>query len=110
MRLLDDPLDLMLVVGGYNSSNTCHLAALVQSSGVPVYHIQDADCLDPAAGTVRHQPVRQKAERVDSHWLGDARIVGITAGASTPNNKVGETVLRVCETAGLERELQAAIT
>jgi 4-hydroxy-3-methylbut-2-enyl diphosphate reductase len=109
MRLLDDPLDVMLVVGGYNSSNTCHLAALVQSSGVPVYHIQDADCLDPAARTVRHQPVRQKAERVDSHWLGDARIVGITAGASTPNNKVGETVLRVCETAGLERELQAAI-
>jgi 4-hydroxy-3-methylbut-2-enyl diphosphate reductase len=108
MRLLDHPPDVMLVVGGYNSSNTCHLAALVQSRGVPVYHIQDANCIDPGAGTIRHQPVRQKAERVDRGWLGDARSIGITAGASTPNNKVGETVLRVCETAGLERELHAA--
>jgi 4-hydroxy-3-methylbut-2-enyl diphosphate reductase len=108
MRLLDHPPDVMLVVGGYNSSNTCHLAALVQSRGVPVYHIQDADCIDPGAGTIRHQPVRQKIEQVDRGWLGDARSIGITAGASTPNNKVGETVLRVCETAGLQRELQAA--
>jgi 4-hydroxy-3-methylbut-2-enyl diphosphate reductase len=109
VRLLDEPLDVMLVVGGYNSSNTCHLAALVQSKGVPVYHIEDADGLDPAAGTIRHQPVREKRERVDPNWLGPARVVGITAGASTPNNKVGETLLRVCETAGLQRELQAAI-
>ncbi len=109
MQLLDQPPDLMLVVGGYNSSNTCHLAALVQSKGVRVYHIEDADCLDPAAGTIRHQPVRGKQERVDSDWLGDARIIGITAGASTPNNKVGETVLRVCEVAGLERELQQVV-
>jgi len=88
VRLLDEPLDVMLVVGGYNSSNTCHLAALVQSNGVPVYHIEDAACLDPAAGTIRHQPVRQKEQREDAQWLGDARMIGITAGASTPNNKV----------------------
>jgi len=109
VRLLDDPLDLMLVVGGYNSSNTCHLAALVQSKGVRVYHIEDADCLDPAAGTIRHQPVRQKDERVESGWLGDAKRIGITAGASTPNNKVGETVVRVCKTAGVQQELQRVV-
>jgi 4-hydroxy-3-methylbut-2-enyl diphosphate reductase len=109
VRLLDEPLDLMLVVGGYNSSNTCHLAALAQSRGVRVYHIQDADGVDPVAGTIRHQPVRQKKEQVDADWLGAARTIGITAGASTPNNKVGETVLKVCQAAGVERELQQLI-
>ncbi|HET8624590.1 MAG TPA: 4-hydroxy-3-methylbut-2-enyl diphosphate reductase [Gemmatimonadales bacterium] len=109
VQLLDEPLDLMLVVGGYNSSNTCHLAALVQSKGVPVYHIEDADCIDAAAGTIRHQPVRQKREITDAGWLGEARSIGITAGASTPNNKVGETVLRVCETAGIQQELHRVV-
>ena len=46
LALLDGPLDVMVVVGGYNSSNTCHLAALVQSRGIRTYHIEDADCLD----------------------------------------------------------------
>jgi 4-hydroxy-3-methylbut-2-en-1-yl diphosphate reductase len=109
VRLLDEPLDVLLVVGGYNSSNTCHLAALVQSKGVRVYHIEDADGVDPAAGTIRHQPVRQKTEQVEAGWLGEARIIGITAGASTPNNKVGETISKVCETAGVESDLKQAI-
>jgi 4-hydroxy-3-methylbut-2-enyl diphosphate reductase len=97
------------VVGGYNSSNTCHLAALVQSKGVRVFHIEDADCVDAAAGTIRHQPVRTRGETVERDWLRGARNIGITAGASTPNNKIGETVLRVCQTAGVEQELQQAI-
>jgi 4-hydroxy-3-methylbut-2-enyl diphosphate reductase len=109
VRLLDESLDLMLVVGGYNSSNTCHLAALVQSKGVRVFHIEDADCVDAAAGTIRHQPVRTRGETVERDWLRGARNIGITAGASTPNNKIGETVLRVCQTAGVEQELQQAI-
>jgi 4-hydroxy-3-methylbut-2-enyl diphosphate reductase len=96
-------------VGGYNSSNTCHLAALVQSKGVRVYHIEDADCIDATAGTIRHQPVKQKTEVAESGWLGDARIIGMTAGASTPNNKVGETVLRVCETKGVGDELRKVV-
>jgi 4-hydroxy-3-methylbut-2-enyl diphosphate reductase len=100
VALLDEPLDVMVVVGGYNSSNTCHLAALVHSRGVPVFHIEDADAVDPAAGAVRHQPIGTKREEITPGWLGDARIIGITAGASTPNNKIGETVARICRTAG----------
>jgi 4-hydroxy-3-methylbut-2-en-1-yl diphosphate reductase len=102
VALLDEPLDLMVVVGGYNSSNTCHLAALVHSRGVPVYHIEDADAVDPATGAVRHQPIGAKWETSTEGWLGDARIIGITAGASTPNNKIGETVERICRTAGVD--------
>ncbi len=105
VALLDRPLDLMVVVGGYNSSNTCHLAALVRSRGVPVFHIEDADAVDPAARTLRHQPIGTKQEAVASDWLGGARVIGMTAGASTPNNKIGETIGRICETAGVEPDL-----
>jgi 4-hydroxy-3-methylbut-2-enyl diphosphate reductase len=105
VALLDRPLDLMVVVGGYNSSNTCHLAALVQSRGLPVFHIEDASAVDPAARTLRHQPIGTKQEAVATDWLGGARIIGITAGASTPNNKIGETIVRICETAGVEPDL-----
>jgi 4-hydroxy-3-methylbut-2-en-1-yl diphosphate reductase len=107
--LLREPLDVMVVVGGYNSSNTTHLAALVETHGVPVYHIEDASCVDAAAGTIRFQPVGQKQEVEVTGWLGAARRIGITAGASTPNNKVGETMARIAATAGLERELSVLL-
>ncbi len=100
VQMLDSPIDLMLVIGGYNSSNTCALAALAQSRGVRAYHIEDADNVDVAAGAIRHQPVGSKVEQVEVGWLGAATVIGVTAGASTPNNKIGETVARVCETAG----------
>jgi 4-hydroxy-3-methylbut-2-enyl diphosphate reductase len=106
LKLIEAPLDVMVVVGGYNSSNTCHLAALVHSKGVRTFHIEDADGIDPAAGTIRHQPVGTKREQMDAGWLGSSRLIGITAGASTPNNKVGETLARICGTAGLEGELR----
>jgi 4-hydroxy-3-methylbut-2-enyl diphosphate reductase len=103
LALFEDPPDLMLVIGGYNSSNTCHLAALAVSHGVRTYHIEDATGIDPEAGTLRHQPVRQKRDTVEGPgWLGEARVIGVTAGASTPNNKVGETLVRVCATAGID--------
>jgi 4-hydroxy-3-methylbut-2-enyl diphosphate reductase len=105
LELLREPPDLMLVIGGYNSSNTCHLAALAASHGVRTYHIEDATGIDPEAGTLRHQPVRQKRDTVeDPGWLGEARVIGVTAGASTPNNKIGEALARVCATAGLDLE------
>jgi 4-hydroxy-3-methylbut-2-enyl diphosphate reductase len=105
IALLEEPLDVMVVVGGYNSSNTCHLAALVDSRGIPVFHIEDADSIDSAAGVIRHQPIGSKHEARAEGWLGDARIIGITAGASTPNNKIGETIDRICSTAGVALEL-----
>jgi 4-hydroxy-3-methylbut-2-enyl diphosphate reductase len=105
--LLQEPLDVMLVVGGYNSSNTCHLAALVQSKGVPTFHIEDAACVEPASGAIRHQPIGTKQEERTEDWLGKARIIGVTAGASTPNNKIGETIARVCQLAGMAEELRS---
>ncbi len=99
-ELLAEGPDVMIVVGGYNSSNTCHLAELSEMKGIRTYHIADADCLDPAAGSIRYQPVGSKSEATESGWLRDARRIGLTAGASTPNNKIGETILKICETTG----------
>ena len=106
LALMREPLDVMIVVGGYNSSNTCHLAALVQSKGVRTFHIEDADGVDPASGAIRHQPIGTKSETTTAAWLGASRVLGITAGASTPNNKVGETIARICALAGVTEELR----
>jgi 4-hydroxy-3-methylbut-2-en-1-yl diphosphate reductase len=104
LALLRQPPDLMIVVGGYNSSNTCHLAALVHQHGVPTYHIEDADAIDVASGAIRYQPIGTKSEVTGHEWLGQSRIIGITAGASTPNNKVGETIVRISAVAGIDVE------
>lgn len=110
LALLEEPLDLMVVVGGYNSSNTCNLAAICAAKGVRTVHIEDADCIDVAAGCVRHQPIRSKVEETATGWLSGVRRIGLTAGASTPNNKIGETVVRICESAGVLEDLRKTVT
>ena len=101
--LLREPLDVMVVVGGYNSSNTISLAALCSES-VRTFHVEDADDIDPASGVIRHRPLGSKEEVESPDWLpatGPVRV-GITAGASTPNNKIGEAVGRVFATRGID--------
>ena len=101
--LLLEPLDVMLVIGGYNSSNTISLAALCAEK-VPTYHIADAACIEVERGCIRHLPVGGHDEVTMAGWLGrDGPIrVGLTAGASTPNNKIGETVARIFATRGVD--------
>jgi 4-hydroxy-3-methylbut-2-enyl diphosphate reductase len=102
-ELLREPLDVMLVIGGYNSSNTISLAALCAEL-VPTYHVSDASCIDPERGTIRHLPPGGKEEVETAGRLegsGPVRV-GLTAGASTPNNKIGEAVSRVVATRGVD--------
>ena len=101
LKLIAEPLDLMVVIGGYNSSNTTHLAAICHER-VPTYHIEDAAGIDPTAGTVRFRPAGAKQEETRRDWLpAGPLVVGVTAGASTPNNKIGETIERIAATRGL---------
>ncbi len=101
LKLIAEPLDLMVVIGGYNSSNTTHLAAICQTR-VPTYHIEDASCIDPDAGTIRFRPAGAKEERSATGWLPPGpRTIGVTAGASTPNNKIGETIERIAASRGV---------
>jgi len=104
-ELLREPLDAMLVIGGYNSSNTISLAAIC-AARVPTYHVEDATCIDPERGTVRHWDATRKGEVETADWLAPSGVlrVGITAGASTPNNKIGDAVARVLATRGIGRE------
>ncbi len=103
IALLDEhPLDVMVVVGGYNSSNTCNLANIC-AERVPTFHIAEPGCL-VSADEIRHRPVtppgapRQKvSETTATGWLPATRParIGLTAGASTPNNIIGEVVQRL---------------
>jgi 4-hydroxy-3-methylbut-2-enyl diphosphate reductase len=103
VELLREPLDVMVVIGGYNSSNTMSLAALC-SETVRTFHVEDAEDIDPESGTIRHRPLGAKQETASANWLpntGPVRI-GVTAGASTPNNKIGEAVGRIFATRGID--------
>ena len=100
VRLLDEqPLDLMVVIGGYNSSNTCNLARICAEK-IPTYHIADPDrLLSPFE--IRHRSITEKSEIVTRDWWpreGDVRI-GLTSGASTPDNLV-EIAVRKLEAFG----------
>ena len=101
LKLIAEPLDLMVVIGGYNSSNTTHLAAICHDR-VPTYHIEDASCVDSDAGTIRFRPAGATEERSATGWLPAGPLtIGVTAGASTPNNKIGETIERIAATRGV---------
>ena len=103
MALLDEPLDVMLVIGGYNSSNTMSLAAIC-AERVRTFHVGDATGIDVERGVISHQPIGSHDEIETLNWLpADGPIrVGITAGASTPNNKIGDAVARVFATRGID--------
>ena len=109
VQLLEQPPDVMLVVGGYNSSNTTHLAELCSNRGVLAYHIEDSGCIELESGALRHRPIGGQEDVLATGWLDSVRIIGITAGASTPNNKIGETIVRICAAAGLAAELTALL-
>ena len=103
-ELLREPLDVMVVIGGYNSSNTISLAALC-AEHVPTYHIEDATSIDPDSKTVAFRPAGVRhSEATATDWMPGAATVrvGLTAGASTPNNKIGETVARIFATRGID--------
>jgi 4-hydroxy-3-methylbut-2-enyl diphosphate reductase len=94
----------MVVIGGYNSSNTISLAALC-AERVPTYHVEDAASIEPATQRITYRPAGVKhSEAVVTDWIPDRDVVriGLTAGASTPNNKIGETVSRIFATRGID--------
>jgi len=86
------PINLMVVIGGYNSSNTCNLARICAEQR-PTYHVADATGL-VSTSAIRHKPIGGKHEIETTDWLPSGPVsIGLTSGASTPNNIV-ETVIR----------------
>ena len=101
-QMLGQPMDVLLVIGGYNSSNTSHLAELGEEI-LPTYFIGNASRLG-SREHIRHFNLQTKQEILTEHWLpAPPVIIGITAGASCPNNLIEETILRVFELHGVKR-------
>lgn len=99
-KLLAEPLDLLLVIGGYNSSNTSHLAEMGESR-LPTYFIKNAAKM-ASDKLIVHYDQHLHREVESSGWLPSGKItVGVTAGASCPNNLVEDVIRRLFELRGL---------
>jgi len=98
-KLLREPMNLLLVVGGYNSSNTSHLAEMGEAR-LRTYFIKNAAKLSDKF--IVHYDQHEKREVTSPDWLPPGRItVGITAGASCPNNLIEDVIRRLCELRGI---------
>jgi 4-hydroxy-3-methylbut-2-enyl diphosphate reductase len=104
--MLNKPMDLLLVVGGYNSSNTTHLVE-IGNENLPTYFIREASCLE-SLETVVHFDVEVSSEVSSPNVLAgfdnELATIGITAGASCPANLIEETIVRVLALRGISRE------
>jgi 4-hydroxy-3-methylbut-2-enyl diphosphate reductase len=99
-KMLLTPPNLLIVIGGYNSSNTSHLAEMGESR-LPTYFIKNAAMMESAA-LIRHYNQHKKEEVVTRDWLPSGNLtVGITAGASCPNNLIEDTIRRLFELRGI---------
>jgi 4-hydroxy-3-methylbut-2-enyl diphosphate reductase len=93
-KLVEEDLSLMVVIGGYNSSNTTHLQEIAIERGIPSYHIDSASRIGPG-NRVEHKPLGKDLE-VTENWLPDgAIVVGVTSGASTPDKVVDEVIEKI---------------
>ena len=99
-KLLMQPLDLLLVIGGYNSSNTSHLAEMGEAK-LPTYFIKNAAKM-ASEKSICHYDQHLHKEVETENWLPSGEItVGITAGASCPNNLIEDTIRRLFELRGI---------
>ncbi|HXU77766.1 MAG TPA: 4-hydroxy-3-methylbut-2-enyl diphosphate reductase [Methylomirabilota bacterium] len=98
-KLLQQPLDLLLVIGGYNSSNTSHLAEMGEAK-LPTYFIKNAAKMSDVV--IQHYDQQKHQEVETSNWLPAGKVtVGITAGASCPNNLIEDAIRRLFELRGI---------
>ena len=106
-ELLEHTLDVAIVIGGYNSSNTNNLAIIAAERVPRSYHVASGDCI--IGDTIRHKPagtpLDAREEVEEQGWLpGGPLRVGLTAGASTPNSQIGLAIRRILEARGLPPE------
>jgi 4-hydroxy-3-methylbut-2-enyl diphosphate reductase len=94
--LVDEPLDLMVVIGGYNSSNTTHLQEIAVSRGIRSFHIDTPERIGPG-NRIEHMPLGGELD-VEDPFLPEGPIrVGITSGASTPDRIVEQVIQRLID-------------
>jgi 4-hydroxy-3-methylbut-2-en-1-yl diphosphate reductase len=96
LNLVEEDLSLMLVIGGFNSSNTTHLQEIAIEKGFTSYHIDSAERIKPNK-QIEHKPLG-KSITVRENWLPEGKIiVGVTSGASTPDIVVADAIKKIFE-------------
>jgi 4-hydroxy-3-methylbut-2-enyl diphosphate reductase len=96
LDLVKEPLDLMVVIGGFNSSNTTHLQEIGVEYNIPSYHIDSSDRLKNN-NKIEHKPLGKEIE-IQEDWLPEGKIiVGVTSGASTPDKVVEKVINKIFE-------------
>lgn len=107
-ELVDESVDLMLVIGGYNSSNTTHLQEIAVERSIPSYHIDGPDRIGPG-NRIEHKLLHGDLATTE-HWLPHGHItVGVTSGASTPDRSVEAAIERIFDLKAEESRLGRAI-
>lgn len=103
IKLVREGVDIMVVIGGFNSSNTTHLCEIAEKHA-PTYHIEDVNCII-SANEIRHQPYGKHETVLTHHWLpppvAKPLTIGVTAGASTPDRVVGDVIEKILSLRGL---------
>jgi 4-hydroxy-3-methylbut-2-enyl diphosphate reductase len=103
LELVSRKVDLVIVIGGFNSSNTNHLCEIAVQY-TPAYHIDEAECL-LSSEKIRHKPVGHSEPLITESWLPPGKVtVGVTAGASTPNRVIGDAIERILQARGYSLE------
>ncbi|MDX2272399.1 MAG: 4-hydroxy-3-methylbut-2-enyl diphosphate reductase [Cyanobacteriota bacterium] len=101
-ELIEQPLDCMVVIGGFNSSNTTHLQEIALAKGLQSYHINSPDCIT-SNNQIRHKTLEGEL-RVEENWLPAGPVtVGVTSGASTPDRTVEAVILNIFALKGLSQ-------
>jgi 4-hydroxy-3-methylbut-2-enyl diphosphate reductase len=98
----ETPPDVMLVIGGYNSSNTQALVRIC-TARCPTYYVESPECIDPKTGALKHRALGSVTSEEVSGWLpqpGRPLTLGITAGASTPDSVVAKSIERILAARG----------
>ncbi len=95
-ELVENKLDLMLVIGGFNSSNTSHLQEIAEEEKIPSYHIDSVGRI-LSANRIEHR-LLDGSLNISENWLPDGEIVvGVTSGASTPDKVVEDVIEKIFE-------------
>ncbi|MEQ9622332.1 4-hydroxy-3-methylbut-2-enyl diphosphate reductase [Coleofasciculus chthonoplastes] len=96
LELVEERLDLMVVIGGFNSSNTTQLQQIAIERKIPSYHIDSAERIGPG-NRIDHKVLHHDMT-VTENWLPDGEtVVGVTSGASTPDKVVEDVIEKIFE-------------